>query len=76
MNCKYKSVFGEPNEGVHRYRTLGFATIDVIFTIIGAYLISRFFGISLFYALVGLFALGVFLHWYFCVNTAFSRLFR
>ena len=37
------SIFGKPNEGIHSYRICDIAYIDVIFTIIGAYLIKRYF---------------------------------
>ena len=41
MLCQYKDIFGKVGEGVHSYRVLDFAIVDVIATVIGAYLISR-----------------------------------
>jgi hypothetical protein len=40
--CKYKNSLGIPNEGVHSYRLFGVAIVDVIMTIIAAYIISYF----------------------------------
>ena len=44
--CKYKNALGEPKKGIHSYRLFGVAIVDVIMTILGAYLISNFFNIS------------------------------
>ena len=40
--CKYKNALGEPGKGIHSYRLFGIAIMDVIMTIIGAYIISYF----------------------------------
>ena len=72
--CKYKNALGEPNKGIHSYRLFGVAIIDVIMTIIGAYLISYFFKYSFLYTTIFLFALGIFLHHMFCVKTTVDKL--
>ncbi len=72
--CKYKNVFGEPGKGVHSYRFMGVAIIDVVFTVIGAFLISYFTGWNLLYTLSGLFLAGIFFHKLFCVDTTINRL--
>ena len=41
--CQYKNMFGEPGKGVHSYRLFKLAIVDVVMTIIGAYLISKYF---------------------------------
>jgi hypothetical protein len=40
--CKYRNIFGAPREGVHGPRFFNLAIVDVIFTLIGAYLISLY----------------------------------
>lgn len=72
--CKYKNALGKPQKGIHSYRLFGVAIMDVIFTIIGAYLFSRFFGFSFLYTLIFLFVLGILLHRLFCVRTTIDKL--
>ena len=74
--CKYKNALGEPKKGVHSYRFLGFAIMDVLMTILGAYLISLATGFRFGYILAGLFLLGIVLHRLFCVDTTVDRLIR
>ncbi len=75
--CNYKAIFGEPNQGLHAIRVMNIAVIDVVMTVIGAYLISIWSGWSLVYCLVGLFLLGIVMHRMFCVRTTVDRwLFR
>ena len=72
--CKYKNSLGIPNKGIHSYRFLGLAIVDVIMTIIGAILLSYFFKISLVYTTISLFFLGIILHRLFCVRTTIDKL--
>ena len=72
--CKYKNSLGIPNKGMHSYRFLGLAIVDVIMTIIAALLISYFFKISFFYTSLSLFVLGIILHRLFCVRTTVDKL--
>ena len=72
--CKYKNMFGMPNEGVHKYRIFGFAMVDIIMTILGALLISWIFNIRWWISMIGLFILGFILHIIFCVKTAFVKM--
>jgi len=72
--CKYKNSLGDPKKGIHSYRLFGVAIMDVLFTIIGAYLFSRFFGCSFLYTLIFLFVLGIILHRLFCVRTTIDKL--
>jgi hypothetical protein len=73
--CKYKDVFGKPNTGVHKYKIFGFAMVDLIFTILGAFIISRFFKINVFISFIGLLILSIFVHSIFCVDTKLTKLF-
>ena len=40
--CKYKDIFGKPNEGVHKHRLFNIAIVDMSFTIIAAAIIAYF----------------------------------
>jgi hypothetical protein len=88
--CKYKDIFGAPGTGLHKYRFLGMAVVDWIFTIIGvllvalvvAYNYSTYFSknkYANFFSFFGIiFALTVILfitmHKLFCVNTALNKM--
>ena len=74
MLCQYKDIFGKVGEGVHSYRVLNFAIVDVIVTIIGAYLISRVTKQNFIIVLVLFFILGIILHKFFCVRTTVDKL--
>lgn len=74
MFCKYKDIFGKPNSGIHKYRIYNIAIMDVIFTIIGAYIISASFKLNFPYTLLFLFILGIILHRIFCVRTTIDKL--
>lgn len=70
----YSEIFGKPKEGVHSYRILDLAIVDIIMTIIGAIIISLLFKINFFLILIFLFLLGIVLHRLFCVNTTINKL--
>jgi hypothetical protein len=72
--CKYKNALGEPKKGIHSYRLFGVAIADVIMTLIGAVIISYFFGYSFLYVAIFLFVLGIILHRLFCVRTTVDKL--
>jgi hypothetical protein len=72
--CKYKDVFGRPREGVHAYRIFDIAVVDVVSTIVVAFLIARVFGFVFWKSLVVLFILGIILHRLFCVRTTVDKL--
>lgn len=72
--CQFRDALGRPGEGVHAYRLGGFAVADILMTLVGAFIISWLTGIGYGWSLLGLFLLGVFLHWLFCVDTTFNKL--
>ena len=74
--CKYKDIFGKPNEGVHKYRIFNIAIIDVIFTIIGAYLLNKYLfkKTKFIIILISLLILGIIAHRIFCVRTTVDKL--
>lgn len=69
-------LFGNPKQGIHSYRFLGFAIFDVVASIIGALIISYAFKFRLSYTLVGVFVSGIILHWIFCVDTTLNLLIK
>ena len=74
MLCSYKNLLGEPKKGIHSYRIFNIAIVDVLLTIIGAYLISWSFQLNFWIILIILFLLGIILHYLFCVNTTIDKL--
>ena len=72
--CKYKNSLGIPNSGIHSYRFLGLAIVDVVMTIIVAITISFFFKLSFIYTSIFLFILGIILHRLFCVRTTINKI--
>ena len=71
--CKYKNALGEPGKGIHSYRLFGVAIMDVIMTIIGAFILSFLFKKSFWVCLLCLFILGIVLHRLFCVRTTVDK---
>ena len=47
--CKYKNMFGAPNTGAHKYRFLNIAIVDVLATVIVAYILSWIFKTNFFW---------------------------
>lgn len=75
MFCKYKNIFGKVGEGIHSYRILNIAVVDVIATIILAFIINKIFPQLKFKkVLLILFLLGILLHRLFCVRTTIDKL--
>lgn len=67
--CKYRNVFGNPNEGLHSYRIFNLAFFDIFFTLIASYFISIKLKISFYYITLFMFILSYFIHKLFCVKT-------
>jgi hypothetical protein len=72
--CKYRNALGVPGQGVHSVRLGGVAVVDVLLTIVGAYVIAYFTRTSFAWTAAGLFLLGIILHRLFCVRTTIDRL--
>jgi len=71
--CKYKDMLGEPKKGVHSYRIFNIAIVDVIMTIIGAYIISWLSKYPFWIVLGSLFVLGIICHRLFCVRSTVDK---
>jgi len=75
MTCPYSTIFGKVGEGVHSYRLFNIAVVDVIFTIIGAYIFHLFYPSYPFFTILALlFLAGIILHRLFCVRTTIDKL--
>lgn len=75
--CPYRDILGKSGEGIHSYRIFDLAIMDILMTIIGAYLFSVITRYPFSYSLIGLFILGIILHRLFCVRTTIDKwLFR
>jgi hypothetical protein len=73
--CQYKDSLGPVGKGIHSYRVFNIAIVDVIFTIIGAFIIHFFLPTYKFYhILLALFIVGIILHYIFCVKTTINIL--
>ncbi len=72
--CKYNDILGKPNQGVHSYRIFNIAIVDVLLTIIAAYILSVVTKYKLIYTLLFMFILGIITHRIFCVRTTIDKL--
>lgn len=72
--CKYADMFGKPNSGVHSYRLFNVAIVDVMVTIIGGYMMSKYFGYKTKDTIIILFLIGIIIHKLFCVDTTINKL--
>ena len=73
MLCKYKNLFGKEGQGVHSYRFLNIAIVDVIVTVIGAYIIHLYTKYKFINVLLFLFLLGIISHRLFCVRSTVDK---
>lgn len=72
--CRYSKLFGNPGEGIHKYRFMGISILDVLVTIIIAIFIAWVMKWPLLYTIIGFFLLGILVHRMFCVRTAVDKL--
>ena len=66
---QYKDIFGKVGSGAHKYRFMNAAIVDYAVTILGAILITYLTDIPLVLTTIGLFILGILLHYLFGVET-------
>jgi hypothetical protein len=73
--CKYKDALGIPGKGAHFHIPyLNVAIVDILLTIVGAYIIYLLIPrVSFWMILIGLFLLGIILHRLFCVRTTVDK---
>jgi hypothetical protein len=74
MLCKYKNLLGKVGEGVHSYWIANLAVVDILLTILLAFLIYLILPVYGFgYILLAVFLLGIILHQIFCVKTTIDK---
>ena len=71
--CPYKYMFGEPSKGIHSYKIFDIAIMDVLLTIIFAFVISYFLKKNFKEVLLVLFLLGIISHRLFCIRTTVDK---
>jgi len=72
--CKYKNLFGKPNEGLRQFRIFDIALYDTIIVILIGILFSWFTKINIWVVLIVLFISGIVAHRLFCVRTGIDKL--
>ena len=72
--CKYKELFGIPDQGIHAFKIYGISVWDTLITIIGAIIIAWVAKWSYLYTIIGVFITGIIVHRLFCVRTAVDKL--
>ena len=74
--CRYKNMFGKPNTGIHTYRLFNISIIDVLLTIILAWLIKHLIlpSTEIVEILFICFMSGIIVHRIFCVRTTIDKL--
>ncbi len=74
--CKYKHLFGKPKEGLHNYRYMNIALVDVGLTILLAKFFQFYFlmDYNIFIIIFFSFILGILMHRLFCVRTTIDKL--
>jgi len=72
--CRYKNMFGAVGTGAHSYRIFNVAIVDVLLTVLVAYLISWYFRLPVLWTVIALFLFGIIAHRAFCVRTTVDKL--
>ena len=72
--CKYKNLFGKPNEGLRQYRIFDIAIFDTVVVLLIGILIALVTKVNIWIVLAVLFISGIILHRLFCVRTGVDRL--
>lgn len=71
---KHKDILGKPYEGIHSYRFLDVAILDVIITALLAGGISYVYKVPFRYTSISLFSLSCLSHRMFCVRTTIDKI--
>lgn len=80
--CAYKNIFGVPGTGIHSYRIINIAVVDVLATLILAFVLHQIIleswldihWISIWLVIVICFLAGIIAHRLFCVRTTIDKL--
>jgi len=71
--CQYRDIFGKPGQGLHAYRIFNIAIVDLLLTVIMAFVLSMFWFSFTIWLLI-LVIVSIPIHYLFCVNTTLVRL--
>jgi len=76
MLCKYRDLFGKPNKGLHRFRIFNIAIVDVLLTLLLAYVLKTYTFKKTHYGIISgfCFITGIIAHRLFCVKTTIDKL--
>lgn len=72
--CKYSNIFGLPNTGLHSIRIANLAIVDVLSTILFAWIVHYFTKWNLWLVIGISFLAGIIAHRIFCVRTTIDKL--
>jgi hypothetical protein len=80
--CAYKNIFGVPGTGLHSYRLMNIAIVDVLSTVILALVVHQLLleywldihWISIWWVIAACFLAGILAHRLFCVRTTIDKL--
>lgn len=73
--CQYRHIFGKEKEGIHSYRFMNIAIMDVLLTFIGALVIAYWYKLNIILVFIVLVILGTIIHYIFCVETTITKMF-
>ena len=72
--CKYKNIFGKPNEGSHKYRLFDIALVDLLPTIVIILIISYLSKYTISDVAITVTIITIIIHRLFCVNTTINKI--
>lgn len=67
-------AFSIPNTGIHKYRVFNIAIVDVIFTVLFAWIISYYIKYPFWLILLVLFLVGIITHRIFRIRTTIDKM--
>ena len=73
MSCPYTNMFGAPGTGAHSYRLFDLAIVDVVLTVLAAWITSYVSGLSIWLSLAIWFTAGIIFHRIFCVRSTVDK---
>lgn len=71
--CNYRKIFGIPKSGIHKYRIFNLAVVDILLTLLLAFIISYYFKIQIYKSIFFCFLFGILMHRIFCVRTTIDK---
>lgn len=75
MFCQYRDILGQPKQGIHKFRLGPVAAVDLVLTVVLAFVLNYIFKTGFFILVFMLLLFSIFVHKMFCVDTYLSELF-